>query len=168
MSDTLTVLNSAELASIDASSGRGLVVEATRTSSVTYGATETVIMSTASMTWVNNRAYKVTALGLHQYPTTANYAVYRIRKGTTTAGTQLRGNLRITSLPVTGTDSPVFIQVILTNTTGADISTAVCLTGMQGTSAQTWTWTADATTNISYLTVEDCGSAANYTGSPIT
>ena len=167
MADTVTAINAAQLATLDARAGRGFAAEGSITSNVTFGATETVIMFTSSMTWTNNRAYRVEVWGLHQYPTTNNYALYRIRKGTTTAGTAYKDQIRLGSIPVAGTNSPVVFTTILTNTTGADIVTAVCLTAIQGTVAQTWTFSASVN-NVAYMVVTDIGSTANYTGQPIS
>lgn len=147
--------------------GMGVVGSASLTTNVTFAATETVIMSTGSMTFKNGRAYRVSIWGLHQWPTTDNYALYQLRKGTTTAGTLYKGQMRTRGVPVAATNGPVNLTFTLTNTSGADVTTAVSLTGIQGSVAQTWTFTASAG-NVASIIVEDIGLASSYPGNAIT
>lgn len=148
--------------------GRGIRSSIARTAPVTFGATETVIMATPSFTWVNGRAYRVTVWGYINAPA-SNYALFRIRKGATNTGTIYVDGVRISSLNGSSTgDTSVNLSLVLVNTSGIDIATAVCLTGNQGTTAQTWTWDASTTTLASYFTVEDVGLAADWAGSPIS
>lgn len=146
--------------------GRGIRASTSLTGNVTFAATETAILTLPSMTFVTGRAYRVKVWGLHQYPTTNNYALYRLRK-TNTAGTIYKDQIRLGALPVTATNTPVQIDTVLTNTTGANVTAVVLLTGTQGSVAQTWTFAASGG-NVAYMTVEDIGDAADWPGNAIT
>lgn len=146
--------------------GYGFVTEQTLITSPTFAATETAIITTSSVTWRNLRAYRVSIWGLLSAATTANYALLKLRRGTV-AGAIWKDSMRIASLPAVTSPGAVSLQPILTNTSGADITAALCLTGIQGTTAQTWTWTANAA-NVSHLLVEDIGPTSLYSGQPIT
>lgn len=147
--------------------GKGIVGSITQTTNVTFGGTETAIMTTPSITFEDGRAYRVRVFGQHQWPTTDNYAFYRVRKGGV-AGALYKNQLRTKGLPIPNLNTPVFLELNFTNTSGADVSTALCLTGQQGSVAQTWTWSCGPSDNISYMTVEDIGLAADWPGQAIT
>jgi hypothetical protein len=146
--------------------GRGIRAATNLTGNVTFGATETAILTLPSMTFIDGRAYRVKVWGLHQWPTTDNYALYRLRK-TNTAGTIYKDQMRIGGVPVASTNSPVQIDTVLTNSSGANVTAAVLLTGIQGSVAQTWTFAASGG-NVASMTVEDIGSATDWPGNAIT
>ncbi|MFJ2110306.1 hypothetical protein ACIOHH_37840 [Streptomyces microflavus] len=73
---------------------------------------------------------------------------------------------RVNNLQASTANAAVSVQTILTNTTGSDVTAALCRTGAQGGVAQTWTLAASS--SFAYLLVEDCGSADDYTGQAIT
>ncbi|MFF3378116.1 hypothetical protein ACFYXF_34835 [Streptomyces sp. NPDC002680] len=145
--------------------GRGFVAQRTLTANVTFSSTETALITTGSITFKTGRAYRVSISALHS-AASDNYALYRIRKNTV-AGTIYKDQIRINNLQGSSASAAVTVQTILTNTTGSDITTALCWSGAQGTVAQTWTITASSS-NTAYLLVEDCGSADDYSGQAIT
>lgn len=147
--------------------GLGIVGSASITAAgTTFAATETVLMSTGSITFTNNRAYRVSVWTLLS-AAADNYALLRLRKGTTIAGTAYKNQIRVNNLQTSGSAAGISVSFIITNTSGADISTAVSLTGIQGSVAQTWTVTASAT-DVTTLHVEDVGLAADWPGNAIT
>jgi hypothetical protein len=160
------LINSVYASQRIANSGLGFVGQTTRTTNQTFAATETVIITSPSVTFYTGRAYKVTVWGLHSAGTDS-YALYRIRKGNTNTGTVYKDTIRVNNAQASGAAVAVNFSTILTNITGANITTAISLLGLQGAVAQTWTWTADAA-DVSYLLIEDCGSTALYSGQPIS
>lgn len=128
--------------------------------------TEQVIATVPSMKFVNGRSYKVVIWGLHQSTTASTYFLYRIRKGSaTTSGTIYKDQVRIPTLPVASTNGAVSATFFLENTTGADITTALTLTG--SVAAGTGIFAASAG-NVASVTVEDQGLASQWPGDPIT
>ncbi|KPI15653.1 hypothetical protein OK074_2098 [Actinobacteria bacterium OK074] len=144
--------------------GRGFVAQQSLTANVTFSSTETAIITTGSITFKTGRAYRISIWALHN-AANESYALYRIRKGTVT-GTVYKDQIRINNLQGSAANTPVSFQTIFTNTTGSDIATALCWTGIQGGVAQTWAVVA-STANVAYLLVEDCGSADDYSGQAI-
>ncbi|MFM9493669.1 hypothetical protein ACKI1Q_08525 [Streptomyces galilaeus] len=147
------------------SQGRGFVAQKTLTANVTFSSTETAIMTTGSIRFKSGRAYRVSLWALHS-AASDSYAVYRIRKNTV-SGTIYKDQIRVNNLQASAANAAVSVQTILTNTTGSDVTAALCWTGTQGGVAQTWTLAASSS-NVAYLLVEDCGSADDYTGQAIT
>jgi hypothetical protein len=145
--------------------GRGFVAQRTLTTSVTFSSTETAVITTGSITFKAGRAYRVSIWALHS-AVSASYALYRIRKNTV-SGTIYKDQMRVNNLQGSSANAAISIQTILTNTTGSDITAALCWTGVQGGVAQTWT-VAASSSNTAYLLVEDCGSAGDYSGQAIT
>ncbi|XUL89979.1 hypothetical protein ACQ86D_27860 [Streptomyces galilaeus] len=147
------------------SQGRGFVAQKTLTANVTFSSTETVLITTGSITFKTGRAYRVSLWALHN-AASDSYALYRIRKNTV-SGTIYKDQIRVNNLQASTANAAVSVQTILTNTTGSDVTAALCWTGAQGGVAQTWTLAASSS-NVAYLLVEDCGSADDYTGQAIT
>ncbi|MFI6464556.1 hypothetical protein [Streptomyces sp. NPDC050538] len=147
------------------SQGRGFVAQKTLTANVTFSSTETALITTSSITFKTGRAYRVSLWALHN-AASDSYALYRIRKNTV-SGTIYKDQMRVNNLQASTANAAVSVQTILTNTTGSDVTTALCWTGVQGGVAQTWTLAASSS-NVAYLLVEDCGSADDYTGQAIT
>ncbi|MEH0586806.1 hypothetical protein QA942_23050 [Streptomyces sp. B21-106] len=147
------------------SQGRGFVAQKTLTANVTFSSTETAVITTGSITFKTGRAYRVSLWGLHS-AASSSYAQYRIRKNTV-SGTIYKDQIRVNNLQSSTANAVVSVQTILTNTTGSDVTAALCWTGTQGGVAQTWTLAASSS-NVAYLLVEDCGSADNYIGQAIT
>ncbi|MCX5233902.1 hypothetical protein OG824_01450 [Streptomyces prunicolor] len=147
------------------SQGRGFVAQKTLTANVTFSSTETALITTGSITFKAGRAYRVSFWALHS-AASDSYALYRIRKNTV-SGTIYKDQMRINNLQSSTANAAVSVQTILTNTTGGDVTAALCWTGVQGGVAQTWTLAANSS-NIAYLLVEDCGSVDDYIGQAIT
>jgi hypothetical protein len=147
------------------SQGRGFVAQKLLTANVTFSSTETALITTGSITFKSGRAYRVSLWALHS-AASDSYALYRIRKNTV-AGTIYKDQIRINNLQASTANAAVSVQTILTNTTGSDVTAALCWTGSQGGVAQTWTLAASSS-NVAYLLVEDCGSADDYIGQAIT
>ncbi|ELP68561.1 hypothetical protein PV735_47550 [Streptomyces turgidiscabies] len=146
------------------SQGRGFVAQKTLSVNVTFSSTETSLITTGSITFKNGRAYRVTLWGLHG-AASDSYALYRIRKNTV-SGTIYKDQIRVNNLQASTANAALSVQTILTNTTGSDVTAALCWTGTQGGVAQTWTLAASSS-NVAYLLVEDCGSTDDYTGQAI-
>ncbi|MFJ4939010.1 hypothetical protein ACIP8U_34810 [Streptomyces pseudovenezuelae] len=147
------------------SQGRGFVAQKTLTANVTFSSTETALITTGSITFKAGRAYRASLWALHN-AANDSYALYRIRKNTV-SGTIYKDQIRVNNLQSSTANAAVSVQTILTNTTGSDVNAALCWTGTQGGVAQLWTLAASSS-NVAYLLVEDCGSADDYTGQPIT
>lgn len=148
--------------------GAGLMGKATVTSNVTFGATETTIMTVPSFTWKNGRAYRVMIYGYLNAPASGG-ATFQLRKGTGTGGTAWVTQLRQSTLASNPTSNVgVYLGAILLQTSGADFAAALTLTGQQSGTSQTLTWGANATSSATYLTVEDVGSASNWPGVAIS
>ena len=145
--------------------GRGFVTQRTLTTNVTFSSAETAVITTGSITFKAGRAYRISIWALHS-AASASYALYRIRKNTV-SGTIYKDQIRVNNLQGSSANAAISIQTILTNTTGSDVTAALCWTGVQGGVAQTWT-VAASSSNTAYLLVEDCGSADDYTGQAIT
>jgi hypothetical protein len=147
------------------SQGRGFVGQKTLTANVTFSSTETALITTGSITFKTGRAYCVSLWALHS-AASDSYALYRIRKNNV-SGTIYKDQIRLNNLQASTANAAVSVQTILTNTTGSDVTAALCWTGTQGGVAQTWTLAA-SNSNVAYLLVEDCGSADDYIGQAIT
>ncbi|WP_043684321.1 hypothetical protein [Streptomyces xylophagus] len=145
--------------------GRGFVAQKTLAANVTFSSTETALITTGSITFKTGRAYRVSLWALHN-AASDSYALYRIRKNAV-SGTIYKDQIRVNNLQASTANAAVSVQTILTNTTGSDVTTALCWTGVQGGVAQTWTLAASSS-NVAYLLVEDCGSADDYVGQAIT
>lgn len=170
MADTLTILNTVNEAQRIANVGYGFVTQVVRTTNVSPIQTLTTIMTTPSASYRNGRAYRISIRGLMN-ASAADFMQLMILKGTGTGGTTYVSQMRLQALSTSTTNIAVNFTSILTNTTGADITTTLTLVAQNSTAnaAQpTWTWAANATSSTSYMVVEDCGSATNYSGFPMS
>ena len=147
--------------------GRGLQSQASITANVSgITTTETVLMTVPSMTYKNGRAYRVTVWGLAQSTTASTYFLYRLRKGSaSTSGTIYKDQMRVPVRGTASTHSAVSLVFTLVNTSGADITTAVTLTG--SCAAGTGIFAASSG-NVATTTVEDVGLATQWPGQPIS
>lgn len=135
-------------------------------SNITPITTEAVLMSIPSMTYKDGRAYRVTLWGLQQSTTASTFFLYRLRKGNNTiVGTIYKDQMRVPTLSTASTNGAVSLTVILVNTSGADITTAITWTGT--CNAGTGTFAASAG-NRAHATVEDVGLSADWVGQPIS
>ncbi len=127
--------------------------------------TETTLMTIPSMTFVNQRAYRVTLWGLHQSTTADTYFLYRLREGTGTGGTIYKDQMRVPTLNAVSTNGAVSLTFILVNETGADITTETTWTG--SCAAGTGVFAASPG-NHATATIEDVGLASAWPGQPIS
>ncbi|MGS2592114.1 hypothetical protein [Streptomyces hebeiensis] len=144
--------------------GLGLITSVTRTANLlSISTTNMALMTTPSMTWRDGRTYSVHLVGLMNSTTANTYALYQIAKGTTAAGTVIRGQIRI---PVAGTANTHHeFTINVSNTTGADITTAITVT--VSIAAGTGQFSASPATPA-YVTVTDLGLATDWPGTPLT
>lgn len=147
--------------------GAGVQSQVSITANVSgLGVTETVLMTAPSMKFVNGRAYRATLWGLHQSTTADTHFLYRLRKGSaSTTGTIYKDQIRIPTINTASTNSAVSAVVLLVNTSGADITTAVTWTG--SCAVGTGIFAASAG-NVATFTIEDIGLASQWTGQPVT
>jgi hypothetical protein len=146
--------------------GRGIQAQVSITANVTPITTETVLMTIPSMVYKNGRAYRVTLWGLAASTTASTFFLFQLRKGAATiAGTVYKGQMRLPTLSTASTNNAVPLTVVLVNTSGADITTAVTWTAT--CNAGTGTFAASAG-NVAHATVEDVGLAAQWPGQPIS
>lgn len=148
--------------------GRGLMSQVTISQAVMTTTTEVVLGTAPSWSWRNGRAYRVKVWG-YAASSTAAYLFLRLRKGTTITGTTLVDQMRIPTITGGATiNTPVVIDVLLVNTSGADIVSALSLTGQANSGITTTQWSANGATVNSYMTVEDVGLAADWPGQSIS
>jgi hypothetical protein len=142
--------------------GRGIKAFVNRTAAVTIpNATDAVLLTLPSMTFVNGRAYKFTVYGYMTLANAETYALFNFRKGTTAGGTVIVGGMRVRGQAAAGgSDLVVMTSFMLTNTSGADITTQMVWTG--SVASGTGTWDASSTTLPSYAMIEDMGLASAY------
>lgn len=125
--------------------------------------TEVVSMTTpGSITFKNGCAYRV-RINLGFKTSVNTFAmVTQLKKGTTTGGTTIFGLMR-SPTPQAGQVTKWYIEQYITNTTGADITTQVCVThNLQGPSG-TYTWQIYGSAgNKTWMEVEYAGPASKY------
>lgn len=144
--------------------GRGLITSLLQIINITNISTaNAALMTTASMTFVNGRAYRVEMLGLMNSTTAGAYALYQVVKGTTAAGAVIRGQMRM-PLAATSNTHQTF-SVIITNTTGANITTALTATGSVSAGVGQFSGSVPSPATMS---VADIGLAADWPGASIT
>lgn len=168
MSDSLSVLNTANISQLLSNSGFGIVGQVSITSNVTGISTTTTIMTTPTILWRSNRAYQVNVWGLALNTSAAtSYVVFQLHRGTGTGGTTWKDQIRFNLLPLaTSTvNTAISFSTILVNTSGADFSTTMTLTMSVNTGTANFSASAG---NVAYMTVCDVGSAVNVPGQPIS
>ncbi|MEU1088974.1 hypothetical protein ABZ401_19425 [Streptomyces sp. NPDC005892] len=148
--------------------GRGLMSQVPIGQTVLTTTTETVLGTAPSFTWRNGRAYRVKVWG-YASSSTPTYLFLRLRKGATIAGATYVDQMRIATITGgTSINTPAVVDVILFNSSGADIVTALSLTGQANSGITTTQWSSNGTTVSSYMTVEDIGLAADWPGVAIS
>jgi len=129
---------------------RGIVALTVDTATANF-TTEAVDITSTAFTAVANRYYRITYYSPQLQVNAANgYSLIRLRKGTTTAGTQISQGFAANATsggPTAGT-----VSAITTLTAG---SQQVCATITSTNTSSTNT----SATNIGYLLVEDIGPA---------
>lgn len=125
--------------------------------------TELVLQSIPSMVFKDGCAYKITAGHRLSMSTLGGRVLFRLRKGTTAAGADWGEFGRTTCATAADVYAAVTGDIILTNNSGADITTQVSITGTAANTAGTWIDWASATTPR-FLRSEYIGAAAKYPG----
>lgn len=129
---------------------RGVMALTTDTVSANF-TSEAVDITSAAFTAVANRYYQITFYVPQSSVNVANgFTVFRIRKGTTTGGTQLTAG--VASSPTAGSPSGTTTSIVTTLTAG---SQQVCAT----INSSSTTTTVYSATQPAYLLVEDIGPA---------
>jgi len=114
----------------------------------------------SSYTFTNGRAYLVTVSG--QVNSAAVQRVrFRVRKNTL-AGTILISWPTI-NIDSASTDIPVYVQGIIVNTSGADVTTKLAVT-TQGTAATLINYDGQAAPTQTFIRAEDIGDTNMYSG----
>lgn len=141
-----------------------------RTSNLTGVTSETVVVTTASVAFPNNRAFRVTAKGLYQ--SRNNHSVeIRVRKGNTVGGTLWLDTFAMQAVDNDNDDaadnSPFYQSAIVINETGSTINTAVSMWVLRRRSppsGATTVGTVATATHVTYLLIEDIGPSSDYPG----
>lgn len=163
--DSLTVAGDLTIGS--RAMGRGLVSSVSLTQVSLSTTNETVIGTVPSFAWKNGRAYRFKCQA-YVSATSATYFYTRVRKGSSTT----TGNLYIDQIrvPIVSTSLSVNayydVDTILINTSGADITTALTITGQ--VASGTGQWSNNGMSVNSYATVEDIGLATDWPGAAIS
>lgn len=128
--------------------------------SSTATTTETIGITTPSITFQNGRAYKITFKGLAGGSiTTGDQGRFRVRK-TDTSGITLIDSF---NMYLINGNSAFNLENVIANTSGADISAVLVGTYIRVTGTTTTVSIAASTTNVAYIMVEDYGLASNFT-----
>lgn len=122
--------------------------------------TETVAITTGSITFENGRAYRITLKCLAQSSVSGDTVMLRVRK-TNTSGTAFIDQNR-KYIPANSANTPCHFSNICSNTTGADI-TDVLVATYQRSSGTGNSLIAASAGNVAYILVEDVGPAGDYT-----
>lgn len=125
--------------------------------------TEVVSLTTpGSITFKNGCAYRVKINLGFQISVSTTTMTAQVRKGTTTGGTSIFGVMR-TPTPMAGQVSKFYIEQYITNTTGADITTQLCLTNSLQSPPASYTWQIYGSAgNKTWMEVEYVGPATKY------
>lgn len=146
--------------------GKGLVDSAKSVANIGVSTgTDTVLLSTPNITFKTGRAYSVKFVGLMQGTVVPAYTVYKVVKGTTTAGTVIRDQIRIPLDGTAGSNTFNQFEINASNGTGSDITTAISILGSINTGVGIL---AASATSPAYITVTDIGLASAWPASPIT
>lgn len=126
----------------------------------TFTTTETVALTTQTVEFRNNRAYRVSARLLANSSVAGDRVTVRVRETDLTGTTYI--DQEVIYLPTTG-NQPTNTAQIISNTTGADISQVLVLTGQRISGTGNITIAA-STNNVAYVMVEDLGDAGDFPG----
>lgn len=136
--------------------------DAITTATGTVTTVETVYITTASVTLVNGRAYKLTLDARVKSSVTGDTVQLRVRR-TNISGTVLADSFRV-YLDASGIDSDQASRIrFAANTTGADITGVLVATYVRASGTGNVSVDASGTTPA-YLQVDDVGLAADYPG----
>lgn len=127
------------------------------TSAVTT--TETVAITSPSITFEDGRAYRITLKCLAQSSVASDTVMLRVRKTDTSGTAYIDQNRKY--IPANGANAPAHFSNIASNTTGSDI-TAVLVATYQRASGSGNVLIAASANNVAYILVEDVGDAGDY------
>lgn len=164
---TLAITTGVTIGGVD--TGRGLKTSVKITAPVTIpNGAAGLLVTVPSFTYTNGRAYRFKLFGYASVTTPQTYGLFQFRKGILATGAIVVDGLRISSLPSAAgaSDMVISLDVVITNSSGADITTAMNFSG--SIASGTGTWDASTTTLPSYITVEDVGLASAWPGAPLT
>jgi hypothetical protein len=144
------------------SMARGAKAFGSATASSAAIAAEAVVLTTGSFTFRAGRSYKAELHGMINAGTAGARATFRLRKGTTTAGTGLSftGDVACAAVgPNYNGDGFVYFQVNAT-----DVTTQMCFTlvGTGGTITQ-----FGSANTPRYMTIYDVGESADFPNAPV-
>lgn len=141
--------------------GRGLTDHTARTTNTAgVTGTETVALTSASVTFLAGRAYRVSVKGVVQSNTAGDTVQIRVRK-TNTAGAIYLDSFTGLRINVAGDNTPYCLENVIRNHTGADVTAALVMTYVRGSGAGTVLVAADAV-NPAYLQINDIGASGSY------
>lgn len=136
------------------------VVEYQAITSNTGSATsETVWVTTASVTFKSGRAYRITAKALIQ-GNTADKATLRVRK-TNTSGSVYLDTFH-QGIQVTGSNTLIYAANICANNSGADVTAALVGTFTRSSGSAASVLIAASSTHVAYVLVEDVGESSDF------
>lgn len=143
----------------------GIIATHTTGNTTTTNATELILVTSASFTFVNNRAYRLSVKCLGQ-STVANDSIrVRIRKGTATTGTAYLDTQHFIA-PVASTNIPIYCENIIVNTSGSDVTSQMIATYARGAGTGNVLLTSSAISNLAYMEIRDIGPSSSFTGAP--
>ncbi|MFD9053297.1 hypothetical protein [Streptomyces zaomyceticus] len=142
--------------------GKGVKSYVPVTTSTTLATTETVGVTSGSVLFEQNRAYRLT-LHYKGSGNTANDGVgFRLRRSSVT-GNSLFDSLRSHSLDAASAIVGAEVSQIVVNNTGAPLTTVIVGTVYRSAGAGTVQWFSNAA-NQTWLMVEDIGASSSYPG----
>lgn len=121
--------------------------------------TETVALTTASVTFRTGRAYRITFKGLVQSSAAADQVTVRVRK-TNTSGDVYIDSFRLV-VPTAGGNTPFYLANICANSTSADVSAVLVGTFARIVGSGNSLISATGT-HVCYVEVEEIGDAADF------
>ncbi|MFB6977679.1 hypothetical protein [Streptomyces scopuliridis] len=143
------------------SQGRGAVAFQARSTATTAGSTEAVALTQTGVALKSGRAYRVQVRGLAQAATAAAGVRVRVRK-TNTSGAVWLDTFTVAT-PAANTNVQYVNQQVVTNTTGATITTDLVMTWVTATGGGNSFLNAGAGLYTAFE-VTDIGAAANFPG----
>lgn len=130
------------------------------TNSGTFTTTETIVLTTQTVEFRNDRAYRVSIRLLANSSVAGDRLTVRVRETDATGTAYI--DQEVIYLPTTG-NQPTNAAQIVANATGSDINQVLVLTGQRISGTGNITIAA-STNNVAYIQVEDIGDASDYPG----
>lgn len=155
------------VAPTDAGIGQQPFVRDASTSSSSAVTAETVVMTLPSRTYKSGRAYEIWVGGGVAYQANSQFSAWNVRKGTTTAGTQVIADMRHTNGAATSTLSQHLNLRATFRVTGADVTTQLVLTAVVNGSSPNTVTHVGASNNPRHFTVVPAGFASAWTNAAV-